>query len=233
MRIVARSHRVLPALAVAGICVLTAPQAHAGFLDKIKKKVDKVTEKVSNPVNEANAKVNQSVGEAMRPMTDAQRKLNETTNRVTAPVTQMKNGVGQIQQAPNALEAAAQAQLQTAKSQAMSPVTAIRPLTKAPQNIVAGVNPMAALRSKLMGAARLTDTTYGRDAILSRFKLDALAAGDGKSLRLTGTVATAAQKLRAQQLAQRNFKTVINEIRVAPAAAKTSLKLLSAKKSVR
>lgn len=64
------------------------------------------------------------------------------------------------------------------------------------------------------------NTTYGRDAILSRFKLDALAAGDGKTLRLTGTVATAAQKLRAQQLAQRNFKTVINEIRVAPAAAK-------------
>lgn len=248
MKIVGYSRFVVPALLVTSVLVLSAPQSHAGLLGKLKKKmdhasgkVDKATEKVTRPVDEANAQVDQAVSQAtrpvdeaqrqmedaknqaMRPVTEAQRKMDEAKARAMAPVNQVQNGVAQIRQTPDALMATARANAQAAKSQAM------RPVTMTQQRMALTQNQIAMMRAQLTSAARLTDGSFGRDAALSRFKLDALAGRDGKTLRLTGTVATAAQKLRAHQLAQRNFKTVVNEIRVAPAAAKRSVKTSAGK----
>lgn len=91
-------------------------------------------------------------------------------------------------------------------------------LKNTPANLKSGALSRAnAMRSQLSSATRLTDAAFARDAVLRKMKVDALPAANGKSLRLVGTVSSAQEKMRAQRIAARNFKSVVNDIKVVPA----------------
>lgn len=200
-----RSRRLQIALLSVGIATLGTP-SHAGFLDKIKNKMDKVTEKVTDktdkvlaPVAEANQKVIDAQNQAMAPVVQGQQKMNEMQQKAMAPVVRGRQMVGG----------------------AMAPVTNARGAMASMQN---GLSP-AGLKQQLLGAAGMTDRVFLQDAALRRFKLDSVASPNFKSLRLIGTVNSSAARARAQALAARQFPgTIVNEIRVVPLAAKMSAK---------
>ncbi len=161
------------ALIGAAMTVYSAP-SHAGFLDKIKKKMDKVTEKVTDktdkvlaPVAEANQKAIDAQNQAMAPVVQGQQKMNEMQQAAMAPVVKS-------QQAMN-----------NAKAQAMAPVvrgqqmagTAMAPVTNARgmmAGMKSGMSP-AAFKQKLQSASGLTDRMFMQDAAVRRFKLDSVA----------------------------------------------------------
>lgn len=211
------------ALLGATILALSVP-SHAGPFSKLKKKLDKATQKVTEktdkilaPVAEANQKAIDAQNQAMAPVVQGQQKLNEMQQAAMAPVVQG-------QQAING-----------AKQQAMAPVVrgqqmangAMAPVTNAKGQMAMMKNGMspAALKQQLLGAANVTDRMFTQDAALRRFKLDSVASPDFKTLRLMGTVSTPAERARAQALAAKQFPgAIVNQIRVAPAAAKANVK---------
>ena len=197
------------ALLGATILALSAP-SHAGFLDKMKKKMDKVTSKVTEktdaalaPVAEANQKAIDAQNQAMAPVVQGQQKMNEMQRAAMAPVVQGQQAIS------------------SAKQKAMAPVTNAKGTMNSMKN---GLSP-AGLKQQLLGAANLTDRVFLQDAALRRFKLDSVASPDFKTLRLMGTVNSSAARARAQALAARQFPgTIVNQIRVVPASAKANLK---------
>lgn len=196
----------LPALIVVGT-VMQAPPAHAGFGSKLKKKLDKVTGKS----DEASRKVDEATDKATAPARAAQDKANAAANKATAPARE------------------AQGKANAASEKATRPVREVQNKARQVQQTPAQMKAQAmaranAMKAQLNSAARLTDKSFAQDAALKKLKIDALPSPDGKTLRLIGTVSTAQQKMRAGQLALRNYQNVANDIKIAPKAAPAAAK---------
>lgn len=222
-----RSRLAQVALLSAGILVLGAP-SHAGFLDKVKKKMDKVTSKVDGAANKVTAPVDEATSKVTAPVIQGQQALSEAQQKAMAPVVQGKQTMNEMQQKAMAPVVGAQQTMNSMKNQAMQPVVGAK------QNLSAVKAPIRALsvKQQLSGAQGLTNNLFSTDTMLRRFNLGSVASPDKKTLRLTGTVNSATARLRAQQLAARQFPgTIVNQIRVVPVAAKS--KVSSLKKPLR
>lgn len=81
----------VPALLLAG--TIASRPAHAGFLDKLQDKMDKVT----RPVDDAQRKVDEGVQRATAPVQQARDKTQQGLDRATAPVRRVQGKVANAQ----------------------------------------------------------------------------------------------------------------------------------------
>lgn len=172
------------------------------------------------PIAQAQAQVNA----AQSQVNNAQANLNQAAaNQVqkTKPVREAQQAAAQMQSKAATMQSKA-AQMQNTAAQVKNAPQTAKAMANAKVNQVKATP--AALKNQLLSATRLTDTAFAKDAVLKRMGVDAIAAPDGKTLRLVGTVATNADKYRAQQLALKNFKNVKNEIVISAAKAKAAPK---------
>ena len=216
----------LPALLAVGLLCAPVRPAHAGFLDKIKNKIDKVTDKadeanakIEEKTSDATSKVTKPLDEAqqkvMAPVNEAQRAAQDAQNRAMAPVNNARNAMTDAQNRAMAPVNNARNSVANAQNKVMAPVN----------NARATANAIRLMPAQMTNALRFTDGAFQKDAILRSYNLDALASADGQKLRLVGTVQNAAQRARAQQIAARNFPGgIVNQIRVVPAMAKGNLR---------
>ena len=231
------------ALLCAGLLVLGTP-SHAGFLDKIKKKVDKVSSKVDETANKVTAPVDEATGKVMAPVVQGQQAVTNAQNKAMAPVVQGQQSLNEMQQKAMAPVVNAKQAVDSAQNKAMAPVVNARqtvngmqqqvmqPVVSAKQNLSAVKAPIRSLsvKQQLSGAQGLTNRLFSTDAALRRFNLNSMASPDMKTLRLTGQVSSSAERLRAQQLAARQFPgTIVNQIRVVPVAAKSNVRSMVTK----
>ena len=156
--------------------------------------------KLKKKIDKVTKKVDDTTDKATAPAREAQQKVDEATNKATAPVREVQQADAQMQQ----------------KAQQV---------TQTPAQIKAQAMARAnTMKAQVTNAARLTDRSFAQDAVLKRLKIDALPSPDGQTLRLIGTVSTTQEKMRAQQLALRNTKNVVNEIKVVPKTAPVAAK---------
>lgn len=221
-----RRFRIAPfALLSAGLLVLGAP-SHAGFLDKVKKKMDKVTSKVDETTNKVTAPIDEATGKVMAPVVQGQQAMTDAQNKAMAPVVQGQQKMNEMQQAAMAPVVGAKQSVNAMQQKAMSPVV------NAKANLSAVKAPIRSLsvKQQLSGAQGLTNRLFSTDTALRRFKINSVASPDMKSLRLVGQVSSSAERLRAQQLAARQFPgTIVNNIRVVPIAAKSNVRSMVTK----
>lgn len=220
-----RSCFALPTLLAMGLLCAPVRPAHAGFLDKIKNKIDKVTDetdkvnaKIEEKTSDATSKVTKPLDEAQQkvtnPMLEAQKAAQDAKNQAMAPVNAARNAATNAQNKVMAPVRNVQNTANNAKNTVMAPVNQAR----------ATANGIRSMPAQMTNALRLTDSAFGRDAILRSYNLDALASANGQKLRLVGTVKSQLDRARAQQIAARNFPGAIeNQIRVVPATAKGNL----------